>query len=241
MKEQPSELQLIRRALLQAAAEEYQEALDAVPEAPPFSTKYRRWEKTFLRNPTAVLRAAPQFHRPQWQRTLRTVACFLVALSVAFGSIMAASPTARAAVIRWLTREEPDHIAYDFEGRIPNEPLGLWEPAYLPEGYWQDEIIDFDVTKTIYYETNDPEMGITFSYQWITNGRGENLDNEHHTITNVRVNGLPGQLFIANPTTNHENMLLWFDEENNRSFLLMSHLPCDTLLDIAESVYRASK
>lgn len=67
MKEQPSELQLIRRALLQAAAEEYQEALDAVPEAPPFSTKYRRWEKTFLRNPTAVLRAAPQFHRPQWR------------------------------------------------------------------------------------------------------------------------------------------------------------------------------
>lgn len=84
-------------------------------------------------------------------------------------------------------------------------------------------------------------MGITFSYQWITNGRGENLDNEHHTITNVRVNGLPGQLFIADPTTNHKNMLLWFDEENNLSFLLMSRLPCDTLLDIAESVYLISK
>lgn len=62
------------------------------------------------------------------------------------------------------------------------------------------------------------------------------LGQEYHTITNVRVNGLPGQLFIADPTTNHENMLLWFDEENNHSFLLMSHLPCDTLLDIAESV-----
>ena len=234
MSEHPSELQQIRRAFLQAAEEEYREALDAVPAPPPFSAKYRRWEKKFLRNPFSVLNAAA---RPQWQRVLRSAACFLVVLSVVFGSIMVASPTARAAVIRWVTREAEDHIAYDFEGKIPNEPLGLWEPAYLPEGYWQDEVVDFDVTKTVYYETMDPEMGIAFSYQWIANGLGENLDNEYHTITNVRVNGLPGQMFTADPNTNHENMLLWFDEENNRSFLLTSHLPCDTLLDIAESVH----
>ena len=241
MKDQPSELQLIRRALLQAAEEDYKAALASAPEAPPFSAKYRRWEKGFLRDPARALRAAARPQRPQWQRALRAVACFLVVLSVVFGSILAVSPTARATVIQWLTREEPDHIAYDFEGRGPNESLGLWEPSYLPEGYWQDEIIDFDVIKTIYYETNDPEMGITFEYQWIANGLGKNLDNEYHTITNININGLPGQLFTADPNTNHKNMLLWFDEENNRSFLLMSHLPCDTLLDIAESVYLVSK
>ena len=79
-------------------------------------------------------------------------------------------------------------------------------------------------------------MTITFSYQWIANGQGERLDHEHHTMKEITVNGRPGQLFQAEDGTNHENMLLWMDEENNRSFLLMAHLPCDTLVEIAKSV-----
>lgn len=234
MKEQPSELQLIRRALLQAALEDYQEALEATPEAPPFSPKYRRWEKQFLRNPAAAAKAAARASRPQWQRVLRTAACFLVVFSVTFGAIMAGSPTARAAVIRWVTREASDHVAYDFEGAVPNDPLGLWEPSYLPAGYSRDKVVDLEVVMSIYYETDDPDMWLIFDYHWIANGMGENLDDEHHTITDVSVNGMFGQLFTA--TDGSQNMLLWLDEANSRSFLLISRLPCDTLLDIAESV-----
>ncbi len=46
-----NELRQIRRALLQAAKEDYLEALKDAPEAPPFSKNHRRWERRFLKDP----------------------------------------------------------------------------------------------------------------------------------------------------------------------------------------------
>ena len=47
----PNELREIRRALLQAAKEDYLEALKDAPEAPPFSKNHRRWERRFMKDP----------------------------------------------------------------------------------------------------------------------------------------------------------------------------------------------
>ena len=231
MSEHPSELQQIRRAFLQAAEEEYKAALDAVPAAPPFSAKYRRWEKKFLRNPFSVLKAAA---RPQWQRVLRSVACFLVVLSVVFGSIMVACPTARAAVIRWVTREAEDHIAYDFEGHASLDQMGRWEISDLPEGYEEQEYIDLANMVCVIYSNGDPDMDIDFRYQLLRTGGGENLDNEWHTISNISVLGMPGKLYTSTEKGGL-NMLVWFDEENEHSFVITSRLDCDVLLNMAES------
>ena len=64
-----NELRQLRRALLQAAKEDYLEALKDAPEPPPFSRSHRRWERRFLKDPFSLL--TPQ--RPLWQRGLRTV------------------------------------------------------------------------------------------------------------------------------------------------------------------------
>ena len=234
MKDQPSELQLIRRALLQAAEEDYKAALASAPEAPPFSAKYRRWEKGFLRDPARALRAAARPQRPQWQRALRAVACFLVVLSVVFGSILAVSPTARAAVIQWLTREEPDHIAYDFEAPSSPNQTGRWAISSLPEGYVETEYIDLNNMVCIVYSNGDPDMNITLDYQSLANGSGENLDNEWHTISDVSILGMPGHLFTST-IDGEQNMLLWFDTETGYSFLITSRLDCNTLLQMAKS------
>lgn len=231
MSERPSELQQIRRAFLRAAEEEYREALDAAPTPPPFSAKYRRWEKKFLRNPFSVLKAAA---RPQWQRMLRSAACFLVVLSVVFGSIMVASPTARAAVIRWVTREAEDHIAYDFEGHASLDQMGRWEISDLPEGYEEQEYIDLANMVCVIYSNGDPDMDIDFRYQLLRTGGGENLDNEWHTISNISVLGMPGKLYTSTEKGGL-NMLVWFDEENEHSFVITSRLDCDVLLNMAES------
>ena len=70
-------LRQIRRALLQAAKEDYLEALKDAPEAPPFSKNHRRWERRFLKDPFSL--RTP--HRPLWQRGLRTAACFVFVTS----------------------------------------------------------------------------------------------------------------------------------------------------------------
>ena len=123
MTESLEELQRIRRALLDAAAADYHQALAAAPADVPPSRAYRRWRRRLLRNPQGLLR---QQARPPWARALRGVACAVLALSLTFGAVMMVSPEARAVVSRWFFREadtytsvceEPSWAVYRWPGR----------------------------------------------------------------------------------------------------------------------------
>lgn len=223
---------LIRRALLQAAEQDFEAALAEAPAAPPFSLRYLRWEKRFLYDPIAAARTGL---RPLWQQPLRAAACFLLIVSLSFAAVMAASPQARAWFTRWVTEWYEDHVTYRFEGSTPASPtIHRCILTYLPNGYAQTNIIDLPGVTSIYYNNDIPEMQIEFSYQDISSGGVENLDNENHIISDITINGKPGKLFAG--TTSSINMLLWSDEANQLSFLLMSRVSCDTLIQMAESV-----
>lgn len=225
-----NELRQIRRALLQAAKEDYLEALKDAPEAPPFSKNHRRWERRFLKDPFSLITP----HRPLWQRGLRTAACFVFVTSVVFGSVMVGSPTARAAVIGWFTQSSTTHDSYVFYGTEKAGEMLSWRLTDLPEGYHQTEYIDLGIMVNILYNNDDPNMEIEFSYQRMSEGMGESLDNEHHTVTSVTINRMSGKFYDA--TNDSPNMLIWFDEQNDYTFLLTSRQPKNTLLKLAESV-----
>ena len=227
----PNELRQIRRALLQAAKEDYLEALKDAPEAPPFSKNHRRWERRFLKDPFSL--RTP--HRPLWQRGLRTAACFVFVTSVVFGSVMVGSPTARAAVVRWFTAEYSNHIAYDFNGRVSGTELGDWEITKLPENYRQSERINLESMVCVLYDNGDTDMEIELNYQLLSEGNGFNLDNEWHTVSNVQIGEKTGQLFAATEEGG-SNMVFWVDAAAEHAFLLTSRLPCDVLLELAKSV-----
>lgn len=226
----PNELREIRRALLQVAKEDYLEALKDAPEAPPFSRSHRRWERRFLKDPFSLL--TPQ--RPLWQRGLRTAACFVLVTSVVFGSVMVGSPTARAAVVGWFTQSSTTHDAYVFHGTEEAGEMLSWRLTDLPEGYDQTDYIDLGIIVNIIYSNNDPKMEIEFSYQRISEGMGESLDNEHHTVKSVTVNTMSGRFYLA--TNDSPNMLIWFDEQNDYAFLLTSRQPENVLIKLAENV-----
>ena len=80
----------IRNALLEAALADYQDAAALPPEAPAFSPRYRRWEKTFLRDPFASL------HRGRLgrKRALRLALCAAILLAVSVGTVWMAGPEA---------------------------------------------------------------------------------------------------------------------------------------------------
>ena len=126
-------------------------------------------------------------------------------------------------------------MTYRFRGEdLPTEALRDWAPTYLPDGYVQTDFIDLPGVVSILYNNDDPEMEIELSYQLLTEGSGENLDNERHKITSVSIHGMPGYLHTA--TDGSQNMLVWMDEKNHHGFLLMPRVDCDTLIRIAESV-----
>lgn len=222
----------IRQALLDAAEEEFFLALAHAPDVPGFSVRYQAWEEKFLRDPIGF---SKRTLRPVWKTVLRWAACFLLVVSLSLGTLMAVSPQARAWVVSWVTEQYEDHVTYRFRGEdLPTEALRDWAPTYLPEGYVQTDFIDLPGVVSILYNNDDPEMEIELSYQLLTEGSGENLDNERHKITSVSIHGMPGYLHTA--TDGSQNMLVWMDEKNHHGFLLMSRVDCDTLIRIAESV-----
>lgn len=88
----------IRQALLDAAEEEFHQALAHAPDTPAFSARYLAWEKKFLRDPIAFSKRSL---RPVWKTVLRSAACFLLVVSLSFGTGIFAGPQVWATVSGW--------------------------------------------------------------------------------------------------------------------------------------------
>lgn len=231
MTESLEELQRIRRALLDAAAADYHQALAAAPADVPPSRAYRRWRRRLLRNPQGLLR---QQARPPWARALRGVACAVLALSLTFGAVMMVSPEARAAVSRWFFREEDTYTAYQFHGDISQDPMPRWVPTNLPEGYTLLHREDFGTWVEMVYADEHTGQTLQFCYQRLSTGGGWSLTNRNTTRTEVSVCGHPGHLYTAQEGSSHT--LVWFDQESGYSFLLSAQLPVEELLAVGEGV-----
>ena len=89
---------LLYQALLEAGWQENRTAWEGTEE-PAFSPQYLRWRTRLLADPFGW---GKKQLRPLWAKALRTAACILLAASVTLGSLMAVSPTVRAAVLNWL-------------------------------------------------------------------------------------------------------------------------------------------
>ena len=83
-----------------AAVQDLREIMDTpyAGEADGGSLPYRRQQKKMLADPRKWCR---ERQKPVWKRAAQQAACFLLVCAVAFGTLMAVSPTARAAVVQW--------------------------------------------------------------------------------------------------------------------------------------------
>ena len=88
-------------------------------------------------------------------------------------------------------------------------------------------ITDTDITNFI-----KNENGEKISLHNYKSG-GSNLDNEHHAITDVTINGSPGQYFSATDEKS-QNMLIWYNDKG--FFIIATYLDKDEILKIAENI-----
>ncbi|MDD3346881.1 DUF4367 domain-containing protein [Oscillibacter sp.] len=89
----------LKDALLRAAIVDFAEALSAPEEEPEWTLSYRRSRRKMLSGPDQWYKNK---RKPVWKKMLQSVACLLLAVSLTLGTLMAASPTVRAAVLNWL-------------------------------------------------------------------------------------------------------------------------------------------
>lgn len=135
MTEQELDL-FMRNVLLDAIALDEETNTETIPYTP--SLHHQKQIKAMLKNP---LRWARDRKQPVWKRALKRVAVILLVISLAFGSLMVVSPTARATFIRWVTEWYETHITYRYAGpsaveKMPHYPTlkevceGRELPAY---------------------------------------------------------------------------------------------------------------
>ena len=99
------------KVLLDAIAFDEDRFEEKIPYAA--SARHRRQMRAMLKDP---VRWARERGKPVWKRVLQTAAVILLMLSLGLGSVMLASPTARATIVRWVTEWYETHIVFRYAG-----------------------------------------------------------------------------------------------------------------------------
>ena len=133
MTEQELDL-FMRNVLLDAIALDEETNTETIPYTP--SLHHQKQIKAMLKNP---LRWARDRERPVWKRALKRVAVILLVISLAFGSLMVVSPTARATFIRWVTEWYETHVVFRYAGDDVQGKMPQYEIGELPEGFEEEQ------------------------------------------------------------------------------------------------------
>lgn len=225
---------LMRRVLLDSLKLDAESAASGELVFEP-TPRYQRQMAAMVKDP---LKWERRRARPLWKNVAQKIAVILLVFSLSLGSLMAVSPTVRAAVVRWVTEWYETHIVYRYSGEQLSEEMPQYEITDLPEGYVEDERIDWPTyISIIYRKANDENASwIYLQYIYMQQGASSNFEIENADIIPVTVNGLEGQLYLTKDSEQSDNTITWIDPDENILFAVSAALGDDDILHIAESV-----
>ena len=197
--------------------------------------RYQRQMAAMVKDP---LKWERRRARPLWKNVAQKAAVILLVFSLSLGSLMAVSPTVRAAVVRWVTEWYETHVVYRFSGEQLSGEMPQYEITDLPEGYVEDERVDWPTYISIIYRKANDENApwIYLRYVYMQQGTVNNIGTEGADIIPVTVNGIEGQLYLARNPGESDSTITWIDPDKNIAFVVDAALDADSILHIAESV-----
>ena len=225
---------MMQHVLLDAIKRDCEKETDDVPAFKP-TRHYQRQMAAMLSDP---LKWARKRARPIWKSALQKVAMILLVFSLSLGSLMAVSPTVRAAVVRWVTEWYETHVVYRFSGEQIADEMPQYEVTDLPEGYAETERVEWpSYVSIIYQNVNDENASwIYLQYIYMQQGASSNFGIENADIIPVTVNGLEGQLYLTRDTEGADSTITWIVPDENMLFAVSAALNANDILHIAESV-----
>lgn len=225
---------LMRRVLLDSM--ERREDTEAVVPAFTPSARQDRQIRSMLADP---IRWAHRRTRPVWKRVLQRVAVILLVFTLSLGSLMAVSPTVRAAVVRWAVEWYENHVTYRYSGNAIAQDMPQYEITALPEGYVEDASLRIEWPNyiSVKYMSEELQNMILFDYIYMQQASvSDFVPGENTIILPVTVNDLNGQLFLEADWENMRNVITWIDPDSNLQFTLQANLSENDILHMAESV-----
>ena len=223
---------MMQHVLLDAIKRDCEKETDDVPAFKP-THHYQRQIAAMLSDP---LKWAQKRARPLWKNVAQKIAMILLVFSLSLGSLMAVSPTVRAAVVRWVTEWYETHIVYRYSGEQITGEMPQYEIIDLPEGYIEDERVNWPSYVSVVYQNKDTGKTIYLDCTYMQQGSASDYVTDGVEVVPVTVNGLSGQLFLTDDWENKWNTITWNDAERNLQFEIDANVNRDVILYMAESV-----
>ena len=217
---------MITDALLREAAAEAEACLLAnLPEIQlhQFSAGFERKMKRLI----------SRANHPIRHQVLRYAAAVLLAILTLFGTVMAVSPEARAAVVGWVKNTFYEFVEYSNNGTTTPK-ANDYHLTYIPDGYKLLEVVEIANTKMCYYVDNCGRT-LRFSYSYGDSTSGLFIDAERFQQSTVFVHGIEAEVYLAD-SDEEANVIVWSDAETGVIFSVHAIIDQDELVKIAESV-----
>ena len=218
---------MITDEMLREAAAEYERYMLAhLPEI----TEPHVFSKKFERKMQKLISRA---RHPVLYHVKRYVAAVLLAIITLFGTVIALSPEARAAVIGWVRNTVGEFFQYT-SSNTSDSVEQEYELSVLPEGYKQIGIIQ-KVDGAAYLFTDGSGNILQFSYTYGQKDDSFFIDAEDYEQHTCYVSEQPADIYISNKN-DESNVIVWQSSNSDVIFCIFAKVDQVTLIDIAEGV-----
>lgn len=190
-----------------------------------FSAKFERKMKR------AIYRA----EHPIQYRVMQRAASIVLVLFIGFVSILAISPTVRAAVFGWIREQYESFITYYFEDDFSaTDSPSEYYLSGLPSDYTEVAVTDVPGSQTIVYINSCGQM-LNFSYSTKPEAANYYVEETEYTIEKASVLNHTGDIYLAKDSSK-DSCIIWCDEETNTIFYISAFMTKEELISLAESV-----
>ena len=219
---------MISNDFIRQATEEYhEESMTAIPTENEIDHVF---SDRFEENMKSVIK---KNNHPQLKRVLRMAASFALVILIAGGSVMAISPTARAAVMGWLFGRESDAYVYRSTGTETNEEtITTYDFAEIPEGYtFQQNFLMPNSGLVIYSEESTGRLLKVFFAP--NDGSGAlYLIPEDATLIPIQLGDISADFYLSN-IEDESSTIVWTDPENDYLVTVDGFFSQEELMDMA--------
>lgn len=222
---------MITDKMMQEAAEElYQALLTSLPDENQCSYQF---SERFERRMKRLIRWA---EHPLRHRILQRVASIALVLFLGFVTLLAISPSVRAAVFGWVREQYENFAAYYFDGaQMQSIESVEYELGILPDGYVEVHRNKTQNETNIYYADNATNQIMNFTYTHRTGTYSYNLKLEGAEIVKVSVNGKEAEFYYY-ADGSQSNAIVWVDDENDTLFSIVAFVGKEEIITLAENI-----
>ena len=224
---------MISNDFIRQATEEYHdESMSTIPTENEIDHVF---SDRFEENMKSVIK---KNNHPQLNRILRMAASFALVILIAGGSVMALSPTARAAVLGWLFGRESDAYVYRSTGTETNEEtITTYDFAEIPEGYtFQQNFLMPNSGLVIYSEESTGRLLKVFFAP--NDGSGAlYLIPEDATLIPIQLGDISADFYLSN-IEDESSTIVWTDPENDYLVTVDGFFSQEELVEMAMNLVK---